>query len=49
MYLWIFYDVETTGLGINDDRIIEIGAAVFGTGDVFSFNQLVYTDVSILA
>ena len=48
-YLMFFYDVETTGLGINDDRIVEIGAAVFGDASKpnVTFNQLVYTDVRI--
>ena len=51
-YLMFFYDVETTGIRINEDRIIEIGAAVFGEASKYhvtssTFNQLVYTDIRI--
>ena len=46
-----FYDVETTGIRINSDHIIEIGATVFGEAKshvtTSSFSQLVYTDVCI--
>ena len=48
-YLMFFYDVETTGIRINDDHIIEIGAAVFGDTPIpnSTFSQLVHTDVRI--
>ena len=46
-----FYDVETTGVNINNDHIIEVGAVVFGEAKSHvmmpTFNQLVYTDVRI--
>ena len=50
-YLVLFCDVETTGVRINHDHVIEIGAVVFGEAKSHvtnpTFNELIYTDVRI--
>lgn len=48
--IWLSFDVETTGLDVNNDRVIEVGAILYSTGQhriLESAGFLVKTDVSI--
>lgn len=45
---FLAFDVETTGLDPNDDRIVEIGAVLFVDGDpVSTFSSLVNAGISV--
>ncbi len=43
----VFLDIETTGLDIEKDQIIEIGAVKVSNGEEFEFHRLIETDISI--
>lgn len=48
--IWLSFDVETTGLDVNNDRVIEVGAILYSTGQhriLESAGFLVKTDVPI--
>lgn len=48
--IWLSFDVETTGLDVNNDRVIEVGAILYSTGQhktLESSGFLVKSDVPI--
>jgi hypothetical protein len=48
--IWLSFDVETTGLDVNNDRVIEVGVILYSTGQhriLESAGFLVKTDVPI--
>ena len=43
-YTYIIYDIESTGLNVREDRVIQLAAKAFGNDDATTFNTYVRAD-----